>query len=285
MNASRRSTPIALARRPADHRSEPRVREAGLHARHDLLLGERALLEVLLDQLVVGLGDRLHQLLAGRDRPSRAARRATRPPPRSGRSGTGPPSRAGGRRRPANSCSSPIGSSSGATWLPNADTSWSSVPWNDDRSRSSLLTKMARGRPASTASSQATSVWTSTPSTADTTTMTASTARIGRSQVADEVGVAGRVQHVDLHAVPFDGAIESETRDALALFVGIVVGHGVAVLDRAHPGDRTGREEHGLEQRGLARAAVADQQDVADVLRVVGLQHGLLRLGAGPGGF
>ena len=79
---------------------------------------------------------------------------------------------------PRNSCSAPIGSSKGATWFPNAETSWASVPWKSARSRSSLFTKIARGRPASTASSHAASVCTSTPSTAETTTITASAARI-----------------------------------------------------------------------------------------------------------
>ena len=40
---------------------------------------------------------------------------------------------------------------------------------------------------------------------------------------------------------------------------------------------RAGREQHGFQQRRLARPAVADQQDVADVLRVVGLQRGSFR--------
>src|SRR5262249_25018387 len=60
---------------------------------------------------------------------------------------------------------------------------------------------------------------------------------------------------------------------ALALLVGIVVGDGVAVLDRAHPRARAGREDHGFEQRRLPGSTVSDEQDVADVLRLVGL-HG-----------
>ena len=97
-----------------------------------------------------------------------------------------------------------------------------------------------------------------------------------RTQVADEVRVAGGVEHVDLDAVPLDGSHRERDGDALALLVGIVVGDGVAVLHGTHARDRAGRVEHGFEQRGLAGAAVADQQDVADVLRVVGLQRELL---------
>ena len=53
-----------------------------------------------------------------------------------------------------------------------------------------------------------------------------------RAQVADEVGVARRVEDVDLHALPLDRRHRQRDRDALALLVGVVVGDGVAVLDR-----------------------------------------------------
>ena len=175
---------------------------------------------------------------------------------------------------PLKSCSCPIGSSKGATWLPKDDTSWSSVAWKSARSRSSLFTKMARGSPSSTASSHAYSVWTSTPSTAETTTMHG----VGRpdraSDVADEVGVPGASRTLIFTPFHSIGAIARETRDPASLLVGVVVGDGVAVLDGAHPGDRAGGEEHRLEERGLPRPTVADQQHVADVLRVVGLQRG-----------
>ncbi len=65
----------------------------------------------------------------------------------------------------------------GATWVPNAPTSSSSVRSNEARSRSILFTTTARGSPASAASSQIISVWTSTPSTAETTNRHASAAR------------------------------------------------------------------------------------------------------------
>ncbi len=138
-------------------------------------------------------------------RPSRAGPRATRDSSAMGPSGSGRPSRAGDRRCPRTRAPAPIGSSNGATWLPKDATSWSRVAWKSARSRSSLFTKIARGRPASTASSQAYSVWTSTPSTAETTTITASAARTARAQVADEVGVARGVEDVDLRVLPLDG--------------------------------------------------------------------------------
>ena len=98
-----------------------------------------------------------------------------------------------------------------------------------------------------------------------------------RSQVADEVGVARRVENVDLDTVPLDRRHRERDRDALALLVGIVIRHGVAVLDGSHPRDGAGCEAHRLEKGGLARPSVPDQQDVADVLGVVGLQRALLR--------
>ena len=102
-----------------------------------------------------------------------------------------------------------------------------------------------------------------------------------RSEVADEVGVSGSVQHVDLRSVPLDRRHRQRDGDPLALFVGVVVGDRGAVFDGSHPGDGPRREQHGFEQRGLAGPSVTDQQDVADVLRVVGLQRALLGLGEG----
>ena len=71
--------------------------------------------------------------------------------------------------------------------------------------------KIARGRPSSTASSQAYSVCTSTPSTADTTTITASAARIAlrRSPTKSAVpGASSTLIFVPLHST---GDIASDT--------------------------------------------------------------------------
>ncbi len=92
---------------------------------------------------------------------------------------------------PLKSFSAPIGSSNGATWFPKEDTSWSSVAWKSARSRSSLFTKIARGRSSWTASSHANSVWTSTPSTAETTTITASAARTAERTSPTKSAVPG----------------------------------------------------------------------------------------------
>ena len=104
----------------------------------------------------------------------------------------------------------------------------------------------------------------------------------GALHVADEVGVSGGVEDVDLDAVPLDRGHRERDADAPADLLGIVVGDGVAVLDPAHSGERPGREQHGLEERGLAGAAVADQQHVADVAGLVDV-HPVLSLPAWNG--
>ncbi len=112
---------------------------------------------------------------------------------------------------PLNSVSAPIGSSKGATWFPKADTSWSSVAWKSARSRSSLFTKIARGRSSCTASSHAYSVCTSTPSTAETTTITASAARTAERTSPTKSAVPGASSTLILTSFHSIGATESET--------------------------------------------------------------------------
>src|SRR5262249_31210939 len=75
----------------------------------------------------------------------------------------------------------------------------------------------------------------------------------------------------------FDRSHGEGDRDPAALLVGVVIRDGVAVLDRPHARDRSGREQQRLQERRLARSRVAGQQDVADVLRVVGVQRGSFR--------
>jgi hypothetical protein len=94
----------------------------------------------------------------------------------------------------------------------------------------------------------------------------------GGPDVPDEVRGAGCVEDVQLRALPLHRRHRERDRDLAALLVGIVVRDRVPVFDRPHPSDPAGGEEHRLQQRRLPGPAVADQQDVADVLRVVGLQ-------------
>ena len=169
-------------------------------------------------------------------------------------------------RKPA---SSPTGSSSGA--MPAPKRSWSALRVRSKlaRSRSSLLMNTSRGRPSSAARFHAASVWASMPSTALTTTTARSTTEQRGPDLAEEVGVAGGVDDVDLDVAEHArGHGERQRHVALDLF-GLEVAHGGAVVDLALPGDGAGGEEQRLGQSGLARAVVSDQGDVADAGRWV----------------
>ena len=94
--------------------------------------------------------------------------------------------------------------------------------------------------------------------------------RVGNAQglhdLTGKVEVAGVIENVDLALVIFHR--NDRRRDgilALLLFV-VEVGNGRAVRALAQTGDRFGRKEHALAQRGLAVAAVTQQADVANVI-------------------
>ena len=87
-------------------------------------------------------------------------------------------------------------------------------------------TKIARGMPCCSASFHAISVCTSTPSTADTTNSARSAACIAAADVADEIGVARRVEEVDLHAVELERRQRERHGDPPALLLGIEVADG-----------------------------------------------------------
>ena len=91
------------------------------------------------------------------------------------------------------------------------------------------------------------------------------------SDVADEVGVPGGVEHVDLDALVLEGCDAERRGDPASGFLGVEVGDRVAVLHPALAGDRPGDEEQRLGERRLARSAVADECDVAKLVRRVGL--------------
>ncbi len=83
--------------------------------------------------------------------------------------------------------------------------------------------------------------------------------------VADEVGVARCVEHVDLVVLDLERRERERHRDAAALLLGVEVTDRRAVLDPAQADDRPRVEEQGLGQRGLPRATVSDKGDVADL--------------------
>jgi len=86
--------------------------------------------------------------------------------------------------------------------------------------------------------------------------------------LAAEVGMAGRVDDVDLHILVLDGAILREDGDAaLAL---LVVGIEHALVDLLVLAEDAGGIQHAVDHRGLAVVNVGDNRDVADIL----LLHG-----------
>ena len=99
-------------------------------------------------------------------------------------------------------------------------------------------------------------------------------------RVAGEARVAGRVDQVDLAALPLEVAERRGERHLAALLVLVPVGGGRAPLDGAEPVDRAGLEEHRLHERRLSGPAVSGDGDVAD-LSGLGGHRGRLLLGRG----
>ncbi len=87
-----------------------------------------------------------------------------------------------------------------------------------------------------------------------------------RDGVADEVGETGRVDDVDLDALVRDGCEREVDRELPLDLFGVVVEVGMAVVDGAEALGLAGHEEHRLGEGRLARASMADQNDVTDLL-------------------
>ena len=104
---------------------------------------------------------------------------------------------------------------------------------------------------------------------------------VGRAQscaeLADEVGVAGGVEQVDLHVADRDRR-EGEADGALLADLGlVVVGDGRAVFDSAGAGELAGRGQQRLDEGCLAGAGRPDEDDVANGSRRRRLAPGRLR--------
>ena len=84
-------------------------------------------------------------------------------------------------------------------------------------------------------------------------------------RVALEARLAGSVDQVDLAALPLEVAERVRDRHLALLLVLVPVGDRAALLDNAEPVRRAGLEQHRLDERGLACAAVTDDGDVADL--------------------
>ena len=87
----------------------------------------------------------------------------------------------------------------------------------------------------------------------------------GGQRVADEVGVAGGVQHVDLVVLVGDGGNGGGDSELALDLLGVVIEVRLAVVGRAHARRLAGNEEHSLGQRGLAGAILSHKDDVSDV--------------------
>ena len=101
--------------------------------------------------------------------------------------------------------------------------------------------------------------------------------RVGRVEaldhLADEVGVAGRVDEGDLVLAVLERPDGEAQRTALLLLLGLVVEVGRSVIDTAQARDRAGSKEHLLREGGLAAPGMSGEHDAPDVGEVVTLQR------------
>ena len=87
------------------------------------------------------------------------------------------------------------------------------------------------------------------------------------NRVSLEAGVPRRVDQVDLAFLPVDVADRRCERHLPLLLVLVPVADRGTRFDRPQPIGRARLEEHRLDERSLARAAMADDRDVADLAR------------------
>ena len=268
----------ALTRTPAGRSSAQR---RALESRQQLFLRQRARVEELLHQLLVGLGHHFDERLARGGGRLRHVPREPRPrsscPAPSPRSGT--PSSPRGRPRPRTPALRRSAAASGMMVRAHAWRSDSSVRSSDARSRSSRFSTTNRGSPSSCAAAQAFSVCTSTPATASTTTRAASATRSAALGLGKEVAEAGRIDEVDFRACSTRRTPARGERVFAGDFFVVVVGDGGAVVHLAEPVDHAGVEEHGRHQLCLAASPVTDDGHVADAGGVVDLHGAILPWG------
>ena len=217
MKSARRSMPTPVIAEPTSDRELAAVED--LVGQRALQLGGRRHVagQVALELLVVAGHDLLDQLvvqpvlLVGDVGPAAAPCGGAR------RGSYSKPWSVSTSATPWNASSSPSGSSSGTKPAPNAARRASSTRWKSARGLSSLLTNTSRGMPVVGAAAHASSVPTSTPSTALTTITARSATDEGGVDVTGEVGVPGRVDQVDLVGLAVGGRpLERRERRATA---------------------------------------------------------------------
>src|SRR2546427_796834 len=86
-----------------------------------------------------------------------------------------------------------------------------------------------------------------------------------RARVGDEIAVPGRIDQVDPVTLPVAVRQRRVDRDLPLDLVGVEVGGGRAVVHAAQARHGAGGEQHGLDERRLADAAVPDDADVPDL--------------------
>ena len=91
----------------------------------------------------------------------------------------------------------------------------------------------------------------------------------GLSDLSGEVEVAGVIQNVQLSAGVFYGNNRGLNGILSLLFFFVEVGNSGAVGTLAETGDCLGEEEHAFAQSGLTVATMAEQGDVADIIRSI----------------
>ena len=87
----------------------------------------------------------------------------------------------------------------------------------------------------------------------------------GAEPFADEVGVARRIEDVELFAEPLGVEQRAVHRDLVLLFAGVVVGRGRAGSDVAHAADAPGAGKHGFGEHCLAGGRVSQDGEAAQI--------------------
>ena len=245
---------------------QDRIADAAVEARVELGVGDLLALEVLGQDVVVGLGGGLEELVAARRRPRPRARPGSGSRPPACRP-SGRPCGGRGRRSPLNVSALPMASWSGAIFVPKASRSASRTAAGSAFSRSHLLiTKRAavrlraaerhrvlRARPrrrpvASTQMSAASTAWKPDDD-------------LGRRSPGSP-GVSTSVTRLPSSS---SEATASESDMCRFCSSGSKSEAGRPVLDPAQAVDRPGPEEECLGQRRLAGTGVAGQDDAAEV--------------------
>ena len=134
---------------------------------------------------------------------------------------------------------------------------------------------MIRPRPSRLASWKIRRVLTSIPEWPETVDDHVLDGRQGAQGVADEVGITGRVDQVDLPARPFEVEQVAVDGEVAAFLLVVDVGEARPLVDRAAAVGRAGGVEQGVGKRGLARRPMSSQGNVADIGDVIGRGHGV----------